>query len=160
MTTLTTNYLTPTGREEAWRFTPLKRLGGMHDGTAIVADRHSLALNSASVPGVSFALLSAMDNAPISESDDVIVARIRDFAKEVAVLTIAANTEVAEPILLKRTPGALDSAEFSRVLIRVENHARATVIIENTGDTHLAEDLEISVGSGASLTLVSLQEWG
>jgi Fe-S cluster assembly protein SufD len=42
----------------------------------------------------------------------------------------------------------------------VENHARATVIIENTGDTHLAEDLEISVGSGASLTLVSLQEWG
>jgi Fe-S cluster assembly protein SufD len=34
------------------------------------------------------------------------------------------------------------------------------VIIENTGDTHLAEDLEILVAPGASLTLVSLQEWG
>ena len=160
MTTLTTNYLTPTGREEAWRFTPLKRLGGLLDGTAVVADRHSLTLSSAPVAGVSFALVSASDATPISESDDVIVTRIRDFAKEVSVLTIAANTEVAEPIFLKRSAGALDSAEFSRVLIRVENHARATVIIENSGDTHLAEDLEISVAPGASLTLVSLQEWG
>ena len=160
MTTLTTNYLTPTGREEAWRFTPLKRLGGMHDGTAITSDRHSLSLNSAAANGVSFERVLASATAPISETDDVIVARIRDFATDVAVLTIAANTEVAEPILLKRSAGALDTAEFSRVLIRVENHARATVIIENTGDTHLAEDLEISVAPGASLTLVSLQEWG
>ena len=159
MTTLATNYLTPTGREEAWRFTPLKRLGGLHDGSAIVSDRHSLTLNSNPVNGVSFALLTAAEVNPISESDDVIVARIRDLAKEVSVLTISANTEVAEPILLKRAPGSLDSAEFSRVLIRVENHARATVIIENTGDTHLAEDLEISLAPGANLTLVSLQEW-
>ena len=160
MTTLTTNYLTPTGREEAWRFTPLKRLGGLHDGTAVASDRHSLELNSAPVSGVSFERVSASVSSPISETDDVIVARIRDFAPDVAVLTISANTEVAEPILLKRSAGALDTAEFSRVLIRVENHARATVIIENTGDTHLAEDLEILVAPGASLTLVSLQEWG
>jgi len=160
MTTLTTNYLTPTGREEAWRFTPLKRLGGLHDGTAITSDRHSLALSADAESGVSFEWVAASVASPISESDDVIVARIRDFAKEVGVLTIAANTEVAQPILLKRLTGALDSAEFSRVQIRVENHARATVIIENDGDTHLAEDLEISVAPGASLTLVSLQEWG
>jgi len=160
MTTLTTNYLTPTGREEAWRFTPLKRLGGLHDGTAVASDRHSLTLKSSSISGVSFERLAA-DAAPaISESDDVIVARIRGYAADVAVLTIAASTEVAEPIFLQRSTGALDSAEFSRVLIRVENHARATVIIENTGDTQLAEDLEISVAPGASLTLVSLQEWG
>ena len=25
----------PTGREEAWRFTPLRRLRGLHDGTAV-----------------------------------------------------------------------------------------------------------------------------
>ena len=54
MTTLTTNYLTPTGREEAWRFTPLKRLGGMHDGSAITSDRHSLALGSSAATEVSF----------------------------------------------------------------------------------------------------------
>ena len=159
MTTLSTNYLTPTGREEAWRFTPLKRLGGMHDGTAIVADRHSLSLGGSSISGVTFELKSASEAPVLSESDDAIVGRIREYASEVAVLTIAANTEVAEPILLKRSAADLSSAEFSRVQIKIESHAQATIIIENTGDTHLAEDLEINVAPGASLTLVSLQEW-
>jgi Fe-S cluster assembly protein SufD len=54
----------------------------------------------------------------------------------------------------------LDKAEFARVLIKVGSHAKATVIIENTGDTHIAEDLEIQVGPGANLTFISLQEWG
>jgi Fe-S cluster assembly protein SufD len=160
MTTLTTNYLTPTGREEAWRFTPLKRLGGMHDGSAIVAERHSLTLASAKANGVSFELKSSSDVPVLSESDDAIVGRIRETARDVAVLTISANTEVTDPIFLKRTPGDVQSAEFARVQIKVENHARATIIVENTGDTHLAEDVEIYVAPGASLTLVSLQEWG
>ena len=159
MTTLTTNYLTPTGREEAWRFTPLKRLGGIHDGSAIVADRHSLSLAASSVSGVTFELKSASAAPVLSESDDAIVGRIREYANEVAVLTIAANTEVSEPIILKRSSADLASAEFSRVQIKVESHAHATIIIENTGDTHLAEDLEINVAPGANLTLVSLQEW-
>ena len=159
MTTLTTNYLTPTGREEAWRFTPLKRLGGMHDGSAIVADRYSLILASSKAAGVAFELKSVSDAPALSESDDAIVARIREAARDVAVLTISANTEVSEPIILRRNPGDLSSAEFARVQIKVENHARATVIVENTGDTHLAEDMEIHVAAGASLTLVSLQEW-
>ena len=159
MTTLTTNYLTPTGREEAWRFTPLKRLGGMHDGSAIVADRHSLALTGSAVQGVSFSLQSASDAPALSQSDDAIVGRIRDAARDVAVLTISADTELSEPIILKRTSADLTSAEFSRVQIKVESHARATIIIENSGDTHLAEDLEIHVAPGANLTLVSLQEW-
>ena len=42
MSVLTTNYLTPTGREEAWRFTPLKRLRGLHDGTSVQSDRSTL----------------------------------------------------------------------------------------------------------------------
>jgi len=160
MTTLTTNYLTPTGREEAWRFTPLKRLGGMHDGSAMVADRHSLTLAGSKAAGVSFELKSASDVPVLSESDDAIVGRIREAARDVAVLTISANTEVAEPIFLSRSAGDLSSAEFSRVQINVQSHARATIIVENTGDTHIAEDVEINVAPGASLTLVSLQEWG
>ena len=159
MTTLTTNYLTPTGREEAWRFTPLKRLGGLHDGTAVISDRNSLSLNGSAPAGVSFERISRELAAPLSESDDVIVSRIRENAAEVAVLTVKANTEVAAPIFLHRSSGATDSAELSRVQIRIENHAKATVIIENSGDTHLAEDVEISVAPGANLTLVWLQEW-
>jgi Fe-S cluster assembly protein SufD len=34
------------------------------------------------------------------------------------------------------------------------------VVLENTGDLRIGEDLEIHVGTGAKLTLISLQEWG
>jgi Fe-S cluster assembly protein SufD len=105
-------------------------------------------------------LKSVSDAPALSESDDAIVGRIREAARDVAVLTISANIEIADPIILKRAPGDVQSAEFARVQIKVGNHARATIIVENTGDTHLAEDVEIYVAPGASLTLVSLQEWG
>jgi Fe-S cluster assembly protein SufD len=158
MSTLTTNYLTPTGREEAWRFTPLKRLGGLHDGTAKLEDRNSLTY-SGSVNDVSFERLSRELVPTLTEIDDVIVSRIRDHVSDVAVLTVKADVEITEPIYLNRIKGGLASAELSRVQIRIESHAKATVIIENNGGAILAEDIEISVAPGASLTFITLQEW-
>ena len=156
MAVLTTNYLTPTGREEAWRFTPLKRLRGLHDGAAIVGDRNSLISKSAMPTGVTFARENLE---PLAASDDIIIERIRGLSGEVAHLSIAANIEVDGPIFLGRSTGALDSAEFSRVRISLGAHAVATVVIENTGDTVLAEDLEISLAPGSSLKFVTVQEF-
>jgi Fe-S cluster assembly protein SufD len=60
---------------------------------------------------------------------------------------------------LARTAGALDTAEFSRVRITLGTHAVATVIVENTTDTVLAEDLEIYCAPGSNLKFVTLQEF-
>ena len=160
MSTLQSNILdnhTPTGREEAWRFTPLKRLGGMHDGTATAVERNSLAVKGELPNGATF---SHQAIEAITEVDDAIVNRIRHFTDQGAVLEIAQNAEIAEPIFLNRTSFGTESAEFARVLIRARNHSKSVVVIENSGDTHLAEDLEVVVEPGAHLTLIALQEWG
>lgn len=159
MPTLTTNYLTPTGREEAWRFTPLKRLGGLHDGTFTLSATNSLAIRSELSSGVTFGLIDRELINRESECDDVIVARVHEGAAKVNVLNISANTEVAEPISLFRNNTGVAGAELSRVQIRVGVNAKATVIIENTGEHLLAEDIEIICEPGSNLTLVSLQEW-
>lgn len=156
MSLLTTNYLTPTGREEAWRFTPLKRLRGLHDGTSVQSDRSTLIAKDALPTGVTF---TRENLEPLATSDDVIIERIRSFSPSVAHLSIAANTELSEPIFLGRTAGALDTAEFSRVRISLGTHAVATVIVENTTDTILAEDLEIALAPGSNLKFVTLQEF-
>lgn len=156
MSVLATNYLTPTGREEAWRFTPLKRLRGLHDGTSVQSDRSTLIAKDALPIGVTF---TRENLAPLAASDDVIIERIRSFSPSVAHLSIAANTEVSEPIFLGRAAGALDTAEFSRVRISLGTHAVATVIVENTTDTILAEDLEIALAPGSNLKFVTLQEF-
>jgi Fe-S cluster assembly protein SufD len=156
MSVLTTNYLTPTGREEAWRFTPLKRLRGLHDGTSVQSDRSTLFAKDALPTGVTF---TREELEPLATSDDVIIERIRSFSPSVTHLSIAPNTELSEPIFLGRTAGALDTAEFSRVRISLGTHAVATVIIENTTDTLLAEDLEIALAPGSKLKFVTLQEF-
>jgi Fe-S cluster assembly protein SufD len=159
MSVLTSNILVPHGREEAWRFTPLNRLKGLHDGTASVATHRSLVLKSSAASGVSFERVSRELLAPLSATDDSIMNRVREFSSDVAVLKVAPNTEVSEPIALTRESFDLSSAEFSRVLIHIGSNARATVILSNTGDTLLAEEIEFKVESGASLTFVTLQEW-
>ena len=156
MSVLATNYLTPTGREEAWRFTPLKRLRGLHDGTSVQSDRSTLIAKDALPKGVTF---TRENLEPLAASDDVIIERIRSFSASVAHLSIAANTEISEPIFLGRAAGALDTAEFSRVRISLGTHAVATVIVENTTDTILAEDLEIALAPGSNLKFVTLQEF-
>jgi Fe-S cluster assembly protein SufD len=160
MTTLQSNILenhTPTGREEAWRFTPLKRLGGMHDGTAVPVLRNSLGSKNALPEG---ATVSHQEISALTETDDAIINRVREFTSTGMVLAIAANAEISEPIFLGRTSEGTHEAEFSRVQIKAGVNSKATVIIENSGDTHLAEDLEIELSSGAHLTFISLQEWG
>ena len=87
MSSLQSNLLenhTPTGREEAWRFTPLKRLGGLHDGSATVDTRHSLVINDALEAGVSFAY-GALVTA--SASSDLIVNRVRNHTEEGSILS-------------------------------------------------------------------------
>ena len=129
----------------------------MHDGSATAVERNSLAVKGSLPTGVTF---SHQEIEAVTQTDDVIVNRVRQFTTKGAVLSIAANAEIAEPIMLNRSSFGIDSAEFSRVLIKAGNHSKSVVVIENTGDTHLAEDLEIVVEPGAHLTLIALQEWG
>jgi len=159
MSLLTTNYLTPTGREEAWRFTPLNRLAGLHDGSSQVANNASLCLNSPAVTGVKFERVSRELLMPDSTSDDVVVQRVHAEAADVAHLSIAANTEIAEPIFLNRQGLRLDGAELSRVRISIGAHSRATVVVENSGTIVLGEDIEIHLETGSHLKFVTLQEW-
>jgi len=160
MSALQSNLLelhTPNGREEAWRFTPLKRLAGMHDGSAKAIELDSLQPVADLPQGVTFTTVEAE---ALSRTDDIIINRIRAFTGNVRQLRIGKEQEIDQPIILSRTLVQAATVEFARVQIILEPHSRATVVLENTGEFHLGEDLEIHVGVGAKLTLISLQEWG
>lgn len=159
MSALNSNLLenhTPTGREEAWRFTPLARLGGLHDGSASPVATESLQLSTSAPIGVHF---SRRELKAASASDDAVVTRVRNYTSEGAILTIDRDHEIAEPIFLTRKSGELKGAELSRVQIHLQSNSRATVVLDNDGDAHLAEDLEIILEPGSHLTFISIQEF-
>ena len=149
---LNTNIIhTPTGREEAWRFTPLAKLKGLHDGTAVIGEEHSLIPNYLPI-GVGFERFSTDEHS--TSSDDVIVQRVVG-SKSIAKLTI--DGELAEPVILGRK--VIANAEYSRVQILVKKFARATLIIENTGNSLIAEDIELILEPSSNLTFITLQEF-
>ncbi|MEY2814086.1 MAG: hypothetical protein RL579_991 [Actinomycetota bacterium] len=149
---LNTNIIhTPTGREEAWRFTPLAKLKGLHDGTAVIGEAHSLI--SKQLPnGVKFERVASTNHT--TNSDDAIVQRVVGDST-VAQLTI--DGEINEPIIFGRN--VIKDAEYSRVQVIVKKFAKATLIFENTGNSLIAEDLEIVLEPGSNLTFVTLQEF-
>jgi Fe-S cluster assembly protein SufD len=159
MSLLTTNYLTPTGREEAWRFTPLNRLAGLHDGSSLVVDRKSLVLNGVAPSGVTASRVSRELVSVESQSEDVVVQRVHAESDDVFLVKVSENAEIAEPIFLNRVLGSLIGVELSRVQIALEANARATIVIENSGEAILGEDIEILLAPGSQLKFVTLQEW-
>jgi Fe-S cluster assembly protein SufD len=155
---LPTNYLAPSGREEPWRFTPLNRLAGLLDTSVELASTNSL-YASALPAGVSIEIKKSSDLGPISSTTDEATLRVRQAAQEVTHVVIAENAEVSERIVLKRNT-ADGQPEATRVLVTAEANSHSTLIIENSGNTILVEDIEFSLATGSTLNLICLQEWG
>lgn len=157
MSALPTNYLTPTGREEAWRFTPLKRIAGLHDPATKVEDRISISLLGSVKPGFSISVTPANEIPPRSTTDDAVIQRVRSSVGEVTKLTIEKEAVISEPIILQRK--ASGTSEFSRTVITAGPHSKSTVVIENSGSATIGEEIEIKLEAGAQLTFITLQEW-
>jgi Fe-S cluster assembly protein SufD len=161
MSALTTNYLaphsTPSGREEAWRFTPLKRLAGLHDLATVIPGAITFELKNPATGGVDFQNLPSSELPPAFSSTDLITNRVRSTVTEVSKLSIAKDQEIAEPIFLSRKVSG--KPELSRLVIEAGVNSKATVIVENAGSAQIGEEIEIVLSAGAKLNFITLQEW-
>jgi Fe-S cluster assembly protein SufD len=85
----------------------------------------------------------------------------RAFASfdEAIVITIPAETDAAEPTVVSVRGESAEGAAFGHTLIEVGANARAAVVLDHSGSATYADNVEIVVGDGAALTVVSLQDW-
>ena len=154
MSTLNTNYLVPTGREEAWRFTPVKKLSGLIGAEARLTEAETFTLLTKN-SGVS--IKSGLIT-PASETTDDASKKLRSEVKSGQILEISKNYE-GEVIRLARTlPSAGEIG--SRLQVIVGENAHAKLILDNTGDTKIIDEIEFILHQGSNLDFISLQEWG
>jgi Fe-S cluster assembly protein SufD len=74
------------------------------------------------------------------------------------VITIPKET-VADGEVMVGVVGSTAEAAAQHILIRAEAFSKAVVVLDHTGSVTLAQNVEIIVGDGAELTVVSVQEW-
>ncbi|MDW8804061.1 Fe-S cluster assembly protein SufD [Streptomyces scabiei] len=148
----------PHGREEEWRFTPLERLRGLHDGTA-VAGGGRMKVDVQAPEGVTVEGVGR-DDARLGRAGtpvDRIAAQAYSAFEKAGVITVPKETVLAEPIRIA-VHGEGGTA-FAHQVIELGAFAEAVVVIDHTGDAVLAANVEYVLGDGAKLTVVSVQDW-
>ncbi|MEU3182678.1 Fe-S cluster assembly protein SufD [Streptomyces sp. NPDC006923] len=148
----------PHGREEEWRFTPLGRLRGLHDGTAVATDG-SVTVEVTAPEGVVVETVGRED-ARIGRAGtpvDRIAAQAYSSFEKASVVSVPKETVLAEPIRIA-VHGEGGTA-YAHQVIEVGAFAEAVVVIDHTGDAVVAGNVDYLIGDGAKLTVVSVQDW-
>ncbi|WP_328839879.1 Fe-S cluster assembly protein SufD [Streptomyces europaeiscabiei] len=148
----------PHGREEEWRFTPLERLRGLHDGTA-VGTGDGLKVDIAAPEGVTLETVGR-DDARLGRAGvpvDRVAAQAYSAFEKAGVITVPKETVLTEPIRIA-VHGEGGTA-FAHQVVELGAFAEAVVVIDHTGDAVLAANVDFVLGDGAKLTVVSVQDW-
>ncbi|MGH4013326.1 MAG: Fe-S cluster assembly protein SufD [Pseudonocardiaceae bacterium] len=148
----------PTGREEDWRFTPLRRLRGLHKGV----EATGTAQISVQPPsGVTVEEVSRQDPrlGAGGVPADRVAAQAWSSFPYATVVTVAADIKAAGPVMITVTgPGAGELA-YGHLQVRLESFSEAVVVLDYRGSGTYAENVELVLADGARLTLVSVQDW-
>ncbi len=153
----------PHGREEEWRFTPLARLRGLHDGSADAAGQPDgkVVVEVDAAPEVTVETVGRDDprlgrtGAP---QDRVAAAAWAGF-EQATVITVPADAVASRPTVVTLRGEGIDGPAYGHTLIEVKPFGSAVVVLDHVGSATYADTLEVVVRDGGKLTVVSLQEW-
>ncbi|MFE7895576.1 Fe-S cluster assembly protein SufD [Streptomyces sp. NPDC057412] len=148
----------PHGREEEWRFTPLERLRGLHDGTAVEAGE-GVKVTVSAPDGVVVETVGR-DDARLGRAGtpvDRVAAQAYSSFEQAGVVTVPKETVLTEPIRI--AVHGEGGVRYGHQVIELGAFAEAVVVIDHTGDAVLAANVEYVLGDGAKLTVVSVQDW-
>ncbi|RJS47147.1 Fe-S cluster assembly protein SufD [Nocardioides cavernaquae] len=158
------DHTVPTGREEIWRFTPIKRLRGLHDSAPLGGSAYDAVIDAPSgvlVDRLHGTAADAVRGTSGFIPIDRISARAWEAAKRTLSVRIPTELVADEPIFvtLKGTATDEDEATATHVVLTAEPFSKATVVFRFEGSMTLADNVEIVVGDGAQLTVVSIDDW-
>jgi Fe-S cluster assembly protein SufD len=149
----------PGGRDELWRFTPLKRLRGLHDGSAVATG--SATVEVAQRDGVTVETVGRSDErlGQGGVPADRVAAQAYSAFNSATVVTVGKAAVVADPIEITVTGPGDGVVAYGHLQIRVGELAEAVVVIDQRGSGTYADNIEFIVGDAARLTVVSIEDW-
>lgn len=149
----------PHGRDELWRFTPLKRLRGLHDGTAVANGTATVTVSEHD--GVRIDTLRRGDErlGQGGVPADRVAAQAFSSFNAATLVTVGRDTQVADPINITVTGPGQGATAYGHLQIRVEELGEAVVVIDHRGSGTYADNAEFVVGDAARLTVIWIADW-
>jgi len=144
-----------TGREAVWRFSPVAKFT---DLTAGDLDGSAYEVSSTDAPGISVDWVGRDDERIGLAGTPEERASANAWTAFERALAITVSGEEAKEITVSRA-GLGSGPRGAHTIIEAKPFSRGVVILQNTGDARITENVEIILGESANLTVVSLQEW-
>ncbi|UQE76892.1 Fe-S cluster assembly protein SufD [Gordonia sp. PP30] len=150
----------PSQREEAWRFTPFRRLHGLHDGTAVATASTTVTAEGLGA-GVRLETVDRTDQrlGTGGVPFDRVAAQAFSSFTEATVVTVEREAQVAEPVVVTVTGPGEGQVAYSHIQIHAEAFSKATVVIDQRGGGVIGENIEFVVDDSAHLTVVNVHDW-
>ncbi|MFB7501632.1 Fe-S cluster assembly protein SufD [Streptomyces sp. NPDC056161] len=148
----------PHGREEEWRFTPLARLRGLHDGSAVASGGLK---SDAQIPEGVVVETVGRDDPRLGRAGtpvDRVAAQAYSSFESAVVITVPKETVIGDPIRIG--VHGEGGVVYGHTVVELGAFAEAVIVFDHTGDAVLAANVDYVLGDGAKLTVVSVQDWG
>lgn len=135
-------------RQQEWRLSPITALAAIADGE-LDGGRYSVTVTGADHSWVPLASIAGQAGLP----EDRVSARA--WSATVDALHVVVSGE-GDPVVIQRS---LSGVRAAHLVIEFTANTHRTVILENSGDVALAENVEVIAHDGAHGRLIHLGEW-
>jgi len=160
----------PGGREEEWRFTPLRRLRALHKDAVLAPARPGGGVTAPAgvtvewdaAPEVTVQTVELASASPASSTfvpANRVSARAYAAAGQATVVTVPKEAQASRPTYVRVTGTGAGQATAGHLVIDVQPFGRATVVIDQRGSATYADNVEIVVGDGGDLEVITIAGW-
>ncbi len=139
----------PTGREEEWRFTPLKRIAKLHE---LSGSQSSPVFEISAPHGVEVSDAKIADFA----AADRISAAAAILSTDGKLIKLSKETELTYPVIIA-TKSKSERSVGSLSLV-LEKYSKGTFVIDHTGSGAIALAVDVQVADGADATIISIHD--
>jgi len=148
----------PTGREEDWRFTPVDRLRSLLTDTPTEEGAVEYAVEAPDGVRVGTLAHGQSPRGTVLVPADRAAVVADANAPEATHVLIPAEAELQTPVRVVVT-GKQGARSNGHLVVEARHHSRAVVVLDHEGSGEHAGNVEVLVGDGANLTVVSIQHW-
>ncbi|BBZ16860.1 Fe-S cluster assembly protein SufD [Mycolicibacterium gadium] len=149
----------PGGRDEIWRFTPLKRLRGLHDGSAVATGAATIEVSECASVSVETVRRGDERLGQGGVPADRVAAQAFSSFNSATLVTVPRNVVCEQPIEIGITGPGEGATAYGHLQVRVGELGEAVIVIDHRGSGTYADNVEFVVEDAARLTVVSIVDW-
>jgi Fe-S cluster assembly protein SufD len=147
------DFLVPNGREEEWRYTPLKRVGNLHNDAKAEQD---INYEIVAASGITHSILSRDEVKTKFLATDRISSRTQSLWNKALVIDIPQELETKDLTWIKID--IKSGVQYGHVIINAKAHSKATIILEHVGEGIAGVNCEIIADVNSNIDFITVYD--